>query len=295
MSEQQASGLRQQRFEQPIDAGLTLRGEVTIREGASEGPVPVVIMAHGFKSFMDWGFQPYAAAELARRGYYVVRFNFSCNGVNERDFDELDKFAVNTYSCEQADLAVVWELLQEKRLPFAERADTCRVALLGHSRGGGNSIVFAAEHPDVQAVVTWNGIASADLFDDAFKEEIARNGVAYVANARTGQSMPIRQTFYDDLKQNAERFDITARLAGLKTQVLSVQGDADSDRLKEGFRRLREAAPNQSFVTIEGGTHTFGAVHPFAGTTPQLEEALEATARFLDGRMRNAGERGRQG
>ncbi|KZE75120.1 hypothetical protein AV654_27630 [Paenibacillus elgii] len=294
MSEQ-ASGLRKQRFEQPIDAGLTLRGEVTVQETTDRGPVPVVIMAHGFKSFMDWGFQPYVAAELARRGYYVVRFNFSCNGVNERDFDELDKFAVNTYSREQADLAFVWELLQEKRLPFAEQADSRRVALLGHSRGGGNSIVFAAEHPDVQAVVTWNGIASADLFDDAFKEELARSGVAYVANARTGQNMPIRQTFYDDLKKNAERFDIGARLAGLQTPVLSVQGDADSDRLKEGFRRLREAAPDQSFVTIAEGTHTFGAVHPFAGTTPQLEEALEATVRFLDDRMRGAGERGRQG
>ncbi len=293
MSEQ-ASGLLQRRFEQPIDAELTLRGEVTVREAADGKPAPVVIMVHGFKSFMDWGFQPYAAAELARRGYYVVRFNFSCNGVNERDFDELDKFAVNTYSREQADLAVVWELLQEKRLPFAERADTGKIALLGHSRGGGNSIVFAAEHPDVQAVVTWNGIASADLFDDAFKEEVARHGIAYVANARTGQSMPIRQTFYDDLKQNAERFDIASQLAGLKTPVLSVQGDADSDRLKEGFRRLREAAPNQSFVTIAGGTHTFGAVHPFAGTTPQLKEALEATVRFLDGRTGVADERGRQ-
>ncbi|MFB0844238.1 alpha/beta hydrolase family protein [Paenibacillus oleatilyticus] len=294
MSEQQASGLQKRRFEQPIDAGLTLRGEVTVQEIADGGALPVVIMVHGFKSFMDWGFQPYAAAELARRGYYVVRFNFSCNGVNERDFDELDKFAANTYSREQADLAVLWELLQEKRLPFAEQADTGRVALLGHSRGGGNSIVFAAEHPDVQAVVTWNGIASADLFDDAFKEELARSGVAYVANARTGQNMPIRQTFYDDLKQNAERFDITARLAGLKTPVLSVQGDADSDRLKEGFRRLREAAPDQAFVTIAGGTHTFGAVHPFAGTTPHLEETLEATLRFLDYRMRGTGERGRQ-
>jgi pimeloyl-ACP methyl ester carboxylesterase len=93
--------------------------------------------------------------------------------------------------------------------------------------------------------------------------------------------MPIRAVFYEDLEKNKEKYDIASRLAGLTTPVLLVQGDHDFNRLKAGFEKMREAAPQQRFVTIEGGTHTFGAVHPFGSTTLQLEQALQVTLEFL--------------
>lgn len=43
------------------------------------------------------------------------------------------------------------------RLPLAELADTGRIGILGHSRAGGGTIIFAAEHPEVAALVVWNG------------------------------------------------------------------------------------------------------------------------------------------
>ncbi|WP_342563113.1 hypothetical protein NST84_26825 [Paenibacillus sp. FSL R7-0345] len=36
-------------------------------------------------------------------------------------------------------------------------ADTGRIGILGHSRAGGGTIIFAAEHPEVAALVVWNG------------------------------------------------------------------------------------------------------------------------------------------
>jgi pimeloyl-ACP methyl ester carboxylesterase len=265
----------------PTGEALYIRGEARLKKDDSLLPLPVLILSHGFKGFKDWGFFPYMASRFAQQGFYVVTFNFSCNGVHVSDFDELDKFAVNTYSREQADLNLLLQTLLAKLLPEAERADLQHIYLLGHSRGGGNSILFAAEHPEVGAVVTWNGNANADLFGADFKEAVAEHGVAYVANARTKQQMPIRREFYEDLEENKSRYHIPERLAALSIPVLQLQGNLDSERLRAGFEILRQAAPQHRSVTIEGGTHTFGAVHPFAGPTDQLEEAIRLTIDFL--------------
>lgn len=260
---------------------LFIRGEVRAALGEEIGARPVVLICHGFKGFKDWSFFPYIAKRLAEEGFYAVTFNFSCNGVNERDFDELDKFALNTYSRELEDLAILLQALQEGALPLASLSDPQRLYLLGHSRGGGDSILFATEHPQVKGVVTWNGIADVNLFDDAFKAEIAEHGVAYVTNARTKQEMPIKASFYADLANNEERFQIVRCLAELQIPVLQVQGGQDSPRLRAGFERLRQATPQHQILEILNATHTFGAVHPFAGPTQELEIALEETVKFL--------------
>lgn len=275
-----------------LDTGepLFIRGDIrTLRGSGADGASaeatgatrPVLLISHGFKGFKDWGFFPYVASRFAEEGFYTVTYNFSCNGVGQADFDELDKFGANTFSREQDDLALVLRELTGRRLPLAGQADTDRIFLLGHSWGGSGGIVFAAEHPEIRALVTWNGSAKADLFDAAFKAQIERDGVAYVTNARTKQEMPIRTGFYDDLERNGERFHIVKRLAELSIPVLQVQGDQDSPRLREGFAALRSGAPQHEVAVIEGGNHTFGAVHPFQGTTPHLEQALQATLQFL--------------
>ncbi len=54
-----------------------------------------LIFVHGFKGFKDWGFGPYLADYFSKKGYFVITFNFSHNGVgkNLTEFDELEKFA----------------------------------------------------------------------------------------------------------------------------------------------------------------------------------------------------------
>ena len=71
---------------------------------------PLIIFAHGFKGFKDWGGFPYLCAKLAGDGFAVLSFNFSHNGVNNSspmDFTELDKFAENTHSIELNDIKTV--------------------------------------------------------------------------------------------------------------------------------------------------------------------------------------------
>lgn len=258
---------------------LYIRGNVhAIPDGQIK---PVILLCHGFKGFKDWGFFPYAAETIAEQGFHVIRFNFSCNGVGETDFDELDKFAINTYSREQEDLSILLEHIQNHRLPFSDQFDLNRMALVGHSRGGGNSLLFAVNHAEIKAIVTWNGIAHVDLFDDQLKEEIGKNGISYIANARTKQQMPIRSVVLEDMEKHKDRFDILSRIKELQIPLLIIQGNDDMKRLVDGAARMKAAVPHQSFLSIPEADHTFGAVHPFQGTTPQLEEAITETISFL--------------
>jgi len=67
---------------------------------------PCLIFVHGFKGFKDWGFWPYSGNYFAERGFFILTFNFSHNGIGENltEFTELEKFANNTFSLELEDL-----------------------------------------------------------------------------------------------------------------------------------------------------------------------------------------------
>ncbi|WP_339206557.1 alpha/beta fold hydrolase [Paenibacillus sp. FSL K6-3182] len=268
-----------QTFTLELDPGVYVRGDIRVKEDG--GRKPVLLFVHGFKGFKDWAFFPYAAEQFAGQDFAVITFNFSFNGVNEHDFDELDKFGMNTYTQEQKDLSAVLAALLEGKLPLDEQMDKQQIFIVGHSRGGGNSVIFAAEHPEIRGVVTWNGIAKANLFGEDFREQVLRDGVGYVTNARTKQEMPINAAFFEDLDRNRMRFAITAKAASLRTPVLFIQGTGDAGRLLTGYYLLQAAAPQHRFSPLEGANHTFGAVHPFAGTTDDLEKAIEITGAFF--------------
>ena len=59
----------------------------------NESPQPVVIYAHGFNGFKDWGNFDLVAAKFAAEGFVFVKFNFSHNGTTPQQpetFADLD-------------------------------------------------------------------------------------------------------------------------------------------------------------------------------------------------------------
>jgi len=262
-----------------------IRGEVRIQE--SNQQAPVILICHGFKGFKDWGFFPTLAEHLAEAGFAAITFNFSMNGIGDEPdaFNELDKFARLTFSREQEDLTILLKKVKQRELPLSDRFDIGRVGLFGHSRGGGNSLIFALDHQEIRAVAIWNSIHRADFFAPELMEEIRQNGIGYITHARTGQKLPIAREVLDDIEANRERFDILSRLPNLACPLLIVQGDQDLPGLYEGAKKMTEAAPQAKLHVIPGANHTMGAVHPFAGITPQLKEALKATATFFQEKL----------
>ncbi|MDN9011342.1 alpha/beta hydrolase [Brevibacillus laterosporus] len=272
----------QQAFVLPLEDSFVIRGDVHTTAGPGEKQ-PVLIFCHGFKGFKDWGSFPYVADTLAAKKMTVIRFNFSANGVGASltEFDELEKFGINTYARELADLHVIMRAILDRELPLAEHFDTEQIFVMGHSKGGGDSILFGADHPDIKGIITWNGIANVNLFDESVRQEVKENGIAYMINGRTGQKMPITPEVIEDVDQNVEAYDLVKKVSQLDKSLLIVQGKKDSGRLVQGAKRLKEAYPKAILHWIHEADHVMNTRHPFTGTSAELEEAIEVTAQFV--------------
>ncbi|MCB2204111.1 alpha/beta fold hydrolase [bacterium] len=257
-------------------------GDVHLPEKA-EGS-PVVIICHGFKGFKGWGGFPWAAEHFALKGLTAVRFNFSLNGVEEEfgQFTALDRFARNTISRELDDLADVVAGIREGKLIDAE-IDRSRIAVIGHSLGGGVAIVHAAEDRNTRAVVSWAGVSNFDRWGKKTKEQWRREGKMEIQNARTGQMMPMDVVMLDDLDANQTRFDIPAAAARLESPLLVLHGQQDvSVPIEEGRRNAQAAThPQSRIIEIPNTDHTFGVKHPFEGPTASFRDVVEKTSSWL--------------
>lgn len=137
----------------------------------SEDKRPLVIFAHGFKGFKDWGCHELIALYFYEQGLNFLKFNFSHSGISlhERDFfDDLDGFSKNTFSKELYDLdSVISYALSGTNFKAPDK-----IYLVGHSRGGGIAIVQSAQDKRIAKLATW---ASLSHFNHLWKSEQEEN------------------------------------------------------------------------------------------------------------------------
>jgi dienelactone hydrolase len=252
----------------------------------SETPLPVIIFSHGFKGFKDWGPFNTIARIFADAGFAFIKFNFSFNGTTPEsplDFTDLEAFGQNNFTKELDDLHRVIDWVINANNLF--RPDLERISLLGHSRGGGITILKAAEEPRVAAAATWAAVADFSRF--ITEQDIAdwkQTGVHFIENARTGQMMPLYLQLYHDFIHNQPRLHIKGAVSRITKPLLIVHGTADETVAVSHALELKEENPEMvSLLTIEGGDHTFGAAHPFAAGSlpPHFQQVVAETLRFF--------------
>jgi uncharacterized protein len=264
--------------------------------GADGGPVrgdvrtagaparPAVVIAHGFKGFKDWGFFPPLADRLARAGITAVSFNFSGSGVGpEGDrFTEPERFAHATFGGDLRDLETVLAALRDGRLA-PDLAPPSRVGLFGHSRGGGVAVLAAAADPGIRALVTWSAIAHPLRWGPETVRRWREAGELEITNARTGEVLPISTDLLDELDADREgRFDIAGAAGRVTAPWRIVHGEVDeSVPVREAELLHRASGSRADLVVVRRGSHTFGARHPWAGPTPELEQAMDATLEWF--------------
>ena len=233
------------------------------------GPRPAVVVCHGFKGFMEWGFFPHLGTLLAERGFVAVRFNLSGSGMRPGGdrVDDPGAFRANTHSREVEDLLAV--LAATGTEIASGQVDTARIGLLGHSRGGGNAILAAAREPErVKALVTWASVADFDRYSPDQKEAWRRDGELPVVNARTGQQLALGLGLLEDLEAHRAELDIGGAAAAghRRAPWLIIHGGGDeSVPAVEGERLADRAAPPAELLLIPEADHTFGSRHPFTG------------------------------
>jgi len=265
--------------------GLPLRGDVLSSDAVStesRDPQATLVVCHGFKGFKEWGMFPSLGQALADAGFTVVLFNFSGSGVGDNmvDFTELDRFAEDTISAQVDDLGDILDALQSGALPAAASA---AVGVLGHSRGGATAIIRAHEDQRVRCVVTWAAVSHLLRWSEREVQAWKERGYMEFLNTRTHQLMRMNYAAVEDLLSNKERFDVQACVRGLQVPLLLVHGQEDlSVRLQEGEELYRAADPSRAQLQVIPQTgHTFGAVHPWQGTTPAFEEAVKHSIQWF--------------
>ncbi len=273
-------------FDLPGSAGERVRGEIR-RPADAVGPVPVVLVLHGFKAFRQWGFFPWFGERIAALGFASVVFDFSHNGTDGTGtgYPRPDLFRKMSWRTHQDDLGAVLEALVAGRLPGGPVLDPTRVALVGHSLGGGLAVIEAARRPGFRCVVGLAPVNRADRFSPREKESWRARGELPIVNSRTGEVLPLGLGYLDDAERRAEELDVVAAAARLPCPLLVVHGaDDTSVPFPEGHSLVESAIAAgrpARFAKIPGTQHTFDVVHPFAGETPALLRAWQEISSFL--------------
>ncbi|MDB4533720.1 alpha/beta hydrolase [Vicingaceae bacterium] len=245
---------------------------------------PIVVFAHGFKGFKDWGHFNKMMEFFIENDFAFVKFNFSHNGgtVDEPiDFPDLEAFGNNNYTKELDDLRVVIDWIEE--LDSLEM-DKTQIYLIGHSRGGGISILASHEDKRIKKLITWAAVS--DLIN-RYPEEVLTNwekeGVLYIENSRTNQKMPLYYQLAEDTLNNKERFDLKRVANQIDIPHLIIHGTIDEVVLMEEAKNLKKWSSGSKLSMVEGADHVFGACHPFVdeGLPQGVKSVLEETLEFI--------------
>ena len=273
--------IRKQYFNIPGAKGRGMLMDLTFDDDLKSAPL--VIFAHGFKGFKDWGSHNLVAHFFAENGFRFLKFNFSHNGTtvaNPIDFADLIAFADNTISMELNDLkAVIDFACGGSGMPTEPW-----VYLIGHSMGGGLSIIKAAEDARVKKLVTMAALSSFHhLWSPKDEEQWRLQGIMYILNKRTGQELPLKVSLLQDLDKNPARLDIIAMAKQVKQPWLIVHGDADPTVPLRSAEELKAAQPDAELFDHSGADHTFGSSQPYPGTAlpPPLHDFCKAAVKFL--------------
>ena len=246
---------------------------------------PVIVICHGFKGFKNWAFFPVLAESLAQADYVALTFNFSRNGVGAdlQNFTELDLFEKNTYSHELNDLKCLIDAIDAREIGKG-LIDPERIGLLGHSRGGGVSLLYTQNDPRIKSLVTWSAIASVERYTSEEIKKWKSQKYLEFENKRTGQLMRVGVGLLEDIQKNKKQLNIVSAAENLETPTLIIHGQEDESVPVEEAQTIYDhlGASNKELMIIEGVGHTFGARHPMESIPEELQTVFELTENWFD-------------
>lgn len=243
---------------------------------------PCVVCVHGFKGFKDWGFWPYVSQYFSEKGFFILSFNFSHNGIrsNKLEFTELDKFAENTISLEKQELE---QIVESYFAGFYGGKSGNKIGVIGHSRGGAVTML-ASQNRSFDAIALWSSISKLDRYTEHQKEEWRRKGFFEFQNTRTKQMMRLDISFLNDIENNKKHsLNLEKNISDYTNPLLILHGEQDLTVPVKEARQIFDwsGSANKELSMIPKTGHTFDAQHPFQKSNPALDLVLEKTENFL--------------
>ena len=242
-----------------------------------------LIFVHGFKGFKDWGFWPYSGNYFAGKGFFVLTFNFSHNGIGDNliEFTEPDKFAKNTFSLELEELN---EILDAYLNGYFGAKSNKKIGMIGHSRGGGDSLIVSAKRREIDAVVLWASVANLNRYSERQAKEWRKNGFFEVLNSRTNQLMRLNVSLLEDIEKNKEDLlNLEKAARNLNKPLLIVHSEQDlSVPIQEGEQIYNWSNKDLTeLYKIKATGHTFDITHPFKESNRKFDLVIEKTLNFF--------------
>ncbi|MQX62314.1 alpha/beta fold hydrolase [Sinorhizobium meliloti] len=228
--------LNPQRLQFPGHSGATLAARLDL----PNGPVRAyALFAHCFTCSKDLAGARRIAAELAREGIAVLRFDFTGLGLSEGEF------ASTNFSSNVADLLSAADYLRHHY--------EAPSLVIGHSLGGAAVLAVAGEIPEVRAVATIGAPADVGHVLKNFGtslEEIDKNGEADVDLA--GRTFLIRKQFVEDTRAHR----IKDAVGRLKKPILILHAPLDHTVGIENATEIFVAARHpKSFISLDKADH----------------------------------------
>ncbi len=250
----------------------------------------VVLIAHGFLGYKDYGMFPRLASSLCEFGFIAHRFNYSHSGMtNQIDtFERPELFERDTWLMHQQDLDCVLAAIESGELA----GKGLPLVLVGHSRGGVDVLLCAgrlfadAKTTLPEAVITLAAPDKSCMWDRESQQQVLGLGFIEMKSNRTGQTLRISADWLREQLDDPEAHDVLSHVERIGCPMLVIHGAGDPTVPAACARAIAAAGGERARLElIEGGDHVFNTPNPLpadSALSPQLTEALGLMGQFLD-------------
>lgn len=194
-----------------------------------------VILCHGMESDKNSEKLIFLSRALADRGILTLRFDFAYVGESSGKFEDI------TYTGEVEDLTAAYALLQNRQ--------PGKTAILGSSMGGTVALLFAAQEPEVAALVT----IAAPVHPEKFPRRLLTPAQFQEWRER-GFTIYNGQRLNVSLLQDLETINVPEAAQNIRCPVLILHGEADEVVPVEEAYELHANLNDSKCLSILPGT-----------------------------------------
>ena len=211
-----------------------IRGYLDTDPSSEQRDPPAILVCHGMLSNKDSNKHKRFADGLAERGFVVLRFDFSFVGESEGSLEEM------TFTGEVEDL--------RSAVDYVRTRTNGPLGLIGSSMGSAVAALYAAQDPQVEAMVLLASLARPGEYNPNSETIYRKQGFIDTPLGNIGLQL------IDDAKKQ----DVLGAIAKSKAAVLLIHGQEDElIPPKEAMDLFHAAGGGKSIHIIGGADHRF--------------------------------------